>query len=411
LSLGTPEAATRHATAALAILAKAPAGDTDLLSASMESLLARSLLEQGDATAAEPLLRSALTRRVRRLPADDAEMLESLRDLASFVRRAPDAVLSRQVAPAWPGDAGQLAQRITADVPTLEQPDQGTVYRVAGLGRTFALGRIASLQKILLGPQDITIVRTLMAQMIAAGAERELEARVAAALAAVEILEYHKGKDHPSIVVCLEEASLSCYWLNQFEKAADLQRRACEIRARVPEFARDAMMYANSRRFLAFFLAGAGQFAQADPIYDECVRSLIASVGDEHHLVGLCQALHAWTLLNLGQPERADQLSARAMRIASTNPAIHQDQLQHIQAARARILLRLGRPEEAAPLFHSAWDPSYMFHAPWSTVRRDFIQDAVRTSELLRDQQAADWWRAQLDNDPASEPDASNILR
>jgi tetratricopeptide (TPR) repeat protein len=411
LVLNQHEEAKRHATAALATLAQAPAGDTDLLSASMESLLARSLLEQGNSVDAEPLVRSALTRRVRRLPADDAELLESLRDLAALITRAPDAALSREVAPAWPGESGELAKRITADLPTLETPDQGTVVRIMGLGRTFALGRIAELQKILLGSQDITIVRTLMAQMIAAGAERELEARVGAALAAAEILEHHKGKDDPSIVVCLEEASLSCYWLDQFEKAAQLQRRACEIRSRVPEAARDAMMHANSRRFLAYFLAGAGRFAEADPIYDESIRSLIASVGDGHHLVGLCQALHAWTLMNLGQTDRADQLSARAMHIASTNPAIHQDQLQHIHAARARILLRLGRPAEAAPLFMTAWEPSYKFHAPRVAMRRDFIKDAARAHELIRDPESAAWWLAQLDSDPALAPDASNIMR
>jgi hypothetical protein len=168
------------------------------------------------------------------------------------------------------------------------------------------------------------------------------------------------------------------------------------------------MMYANSRRFLAFFLAGSGRFAEADAVYDEAIKSLIASAGEDHHVVGLCQAMHAWTLMNLGQTDRADALSKRAMDILATNPAFSIDQRQHILAYRARILLRLGRPADAAPLFIQAWDPTYKFHAPKVAMRRDFILDAARARELIRDTEQGKWWMSQLDTDPGLEPVSEN---
>lgn len=406
LAMGRTKEAEDQAKRVLEITGATSAGDSDLVCAEMELLLARLAMDAGDADRAEPLVRSALKRRIHRLPADDPELLASLTDLARIVELRPQSELASLVAPAWesgPDASKSLAERIRADVPVLSGSDEGTPYRIVNTGRTRALGRIATLQNTFLGNDDITLVRTLMAQMIAAGAERELQARVDSALEAARILEVHKGPDDPSIVVCLEEASLSSYWLDDFVRASELQKRACDIRDRVPAHARDVMMHANSRRFLAFFLAGAGRFAEADAVYDEAIKSLIASAGDDHHVVGLCQAMHAWTLMNLGQSERADAVSKRAMDILATNPAFSIDQRQHISAYRARILLRLGRPAEAAPLFIQAWDPSYKFHAPKVAMRRDFILDAARAHELIRDDEQAKWWMSQLDTDPASE--------
>jgi serine/threonine protein kinase/tetratricopeptide (TPR) repeat protein len=411
LTMGRTKEAESEARRVLEITGAISAGDSDLVCAGMESLLARLAMDAGDVDKAEPLVRSALKRRIHRLPADDAELLDSLTDLAHFIEQRPQSQLASLVAPAWANaqeHGTPLAQRIRADIPVLGGSDNGTPYRVINTGRTLALGRIAALQKTFLGNDDITLVRTLMAQMIAAGAERELQVRVDAALEAARILEVHKGPDDPSIVVCLEEASLSSYWLDDFARAAELQQRACAIRDRVPAHARDAMMYANSRRFLAFFLAGSGRFAEADAVYDEAIKSLIASAGEDHHVVGLCQGMHAWTLMNLGQTDRADALSKRAMDILATNPAFSIDQRQHILAYRARILLRLGRPADAAPLFIQAWDPTYKFHAPKVAMRRDFILDAARAHELIRDTEQGKWWMSQLDTDPGLEPASEN---
>jgi len=96
------------------------------------------------------------------------------------------------------------------------------------------------------------------------------------------------------------------------------------------------------------------------------------------------------------------------MDILAINPAFSIDQRQHILAYRARILLRLGRPAEAAPLFIQAWDPTYKFHAPKVAMRRDFILDAARAHELIRDAEQAKWWMSQLDSDPALEGDTEN---
>jgi serine/threonine protein kinase/tetratricopeptide (TPR) repeat protein len=411
LAMGRTQEARAEAKRVLEITGAISAGDSDLVCAEMESLLAHLAIDAGDFAEAEPLVRSALKRRIHRLPADDADLLASLADLAQIVEARSQSELASLVAPAWESASqpdAPLAQRIRADIPVLSGTDIGTPYRVINTGRTLALGRIATLQRTFLGNDDITLVRTLMAQMIAAGAERELQVRVDAALEAARILEVHKGPDDPSIVVCLEEASLSSYWLDDFARAAELQQRACAIRDRVPAHARDVMMYANSRRFLAFFLAGSGRFAEADPVYDEAIKTLVASAGEDHHVVGLCKAMHAWTLMNLGQTDRADALTRRAMDILAINPAFSIDQRQHILAYRARILLRLGRPAEAAPLFIQAWDPTYMFHAPKVAMRRDFILDAARAHELIRDAEQAKWWMSQLDSDPALEGATEN---
>jgi tetratricopeptide (TPR) repeat protein len=406
LAMGRTKDAEAQARRVLEIAGAVFAPDSDLACAEMQSLLARLAMDAGEVDQAEQLVGSALKRRIHRLPADDAELLESLSDLARVVDQRPRGELASLVAPAWASGtepSASLAERIRADIPVLGGSDEGTPYRVVNTGRTRALGRIATLQRTFLGNDDITLVRTLMAQMIAAGAERELQVRVGSALEAARILEVHKGPDDASIVVCLEEASLSSYWLDDFVRASELQRRACDIRSRVPVHARDVMMHANSKRFLAFFLAGAGRFAEADAVYDEAIKALVASAGEDHHVVGLCQAMHAWTLMNLGQSDRADALSRRAMDILATNPAFSIDQRQHILAYRARILLRLGRPVEAAPLFMQAWDPTYKFPAPKVAMRRDFILDAARAHELIRDDDQANWWMSQLDTDPASE--------
>jgi len=426
LELGQQEEAEDQARTALADFANSPAGEADLPIAAIESMLARSKMGDQRWTEAESLVRSSLSRRVRRLPVEDPEFITSLEDLALLAEGAPECGLVRIVAPIWEDQVENqivpktsqaldasltLAARIRADIPTLARPDEGTVYMVVQLGRTDALGRIVALQELLLGDKDVTLVRTLMARMIAAGAEQNIETKVAVTLRAASILEHHFGKDHPSTVVCLEEAAMSNYFLGRFDQAVEIQRKACAIRELIPIEARDPMMLANGMRYIAHFLACDGRHAEALPVYEDAIRRLVASVGEKHHLVTICRSLQAWTLWNLGEQERADALSRLALEDSISNPAMSVDQLQQSRFVRARILLRKGEPAEAKELLEQAWSVTYKFYPTNHMLRREFIADATRASELVNDKERAAWWASQLETDPTTAPDASHELR
>jgi len=401
LGLGRADDASREADEALTVFRTYPDRDSDLLIASMVALKARVMLDARQPQAAEPLLREALTRRLRRLLPEDPDLIGTLHDAAALAEQVPDGELTRLLAGSWGHGPEALGAFMRRDLDLLGTPNLGSLEHAVRTGRTEAIGRLLRLQESLLGPNDLALVGVLIALMRASEPEGLFDEKVRAALRAAEILSNRFGPDDPSVLVCIEEAAVILALVGRAEEAVPLTERACRIRDSIPILARDALINANGHRHLAWFYALTGRTREAIPVYRQCCEDLTAAVGPDHHLVALAEAGLAYCLVSAGPLEEAELLSARALQVAQRLAATHSDQLAHIRFVRGHVLMAMAQPKEALGLLEQAWTPIYSNLWAGFVWRRVLIEDLVKACEALGDAGAADQWRARLGDSPS----------
>jgi tRNA A-37 threonylcarbamoyl transferase component Bud32/tetratricopeptide (TPR) repeat protein len=387
--------AVAEAQRALDVFLTLPGADADLPAASMLSLKGHVLLDQGAVGEAEPLLREALARRLRRLPPDDPDVLASLGDAAVLAERGPGLDVPRLVERAWARtawdipasqDAGTIAERVRVDVRALFTPDHAPVVPPVRTGRTPALVRVARLAEAVLGENDPAVVRVLTSLIRAADGECLESPKVDAALKAAHVLEANHGPDDPTVMVCLDQAALTLAINGRPEKSMPLIERTCAQRASVPKEAQDALIILNGERHRALFLQLAGRHTESAAAYASLLEDARRAVGDTHHFYLLAEAGAALAMLDAGDLEGAGRASAHAMNLAEpapgkTHPAIVGDQRCHVRLARAAVLVEQARREgtqraddprlaDARAMLEGAWDIFY-FRLPSAFAWRE----------------------------------------
>jgi tetratricopeptide (TPR) repeat protein/predicted Ser/Thr protein kinase len=399
MELGRPEEAVREAHGAMAVFRGLPDRDADLRIAQMSALVGRRALERGEWPLAESATRDAATRRLRRLPPADPDVLASLRAAADLAEARPRGEMAGVLGAAWGVPPESAARAVRADVPVLQGSDSGDWCVPRASGRTAALGRILRLQAALLGPDDPAQVRTLIAQISAAQGERLLAEKRTAALRAVEILSNIYGPLHRKVLACLEEAALVLAYEGRPDEAAALTERAQRIYEQVPEDVRDTLVTANSRRHLGWFLSMAGRDAEALPHYRRAYDEIAAALGPDHHVAALTEAGLALCLARTGDLEGAEERSRRALELVTASRARAEDQLAHISFYRAEVLRMQGRWAEARPLYEDAWRIFYRCLAPGYAWRHGTVSGMVEVCEHLGDASGAALWRGRIERD------------
>ncbi|CAG0961487.1 eukaryotic-like serine/threonine-protein kinase [Phycisphaerales bacterium] len=403
LAMGRKDDAIREADAALAFYRGVVEHAADGPIGAMAALRARVFLDSHDYARAEPELREALTRRLRCLAPEDPDLTESLRDAAEFAEASPESALTATLARAWGCAPPQAAAAVRNDLPVISAPDRGSPTRAVESGRTDALESLISLQEELLGKDDPALVRMLMAQVRAAEAELLLAQKANAALRAADILSNRFGPRDPSVLVCLEEAALVLAFDGQPGRAVELGRRACEIREAVPREARDELLDANTRRYLAWFLTLAERYEEGAAIWRAAADELKAALGPEHHAVAVTESGLAFCLVHVGDLSEADRLSRQSLAVAERLSATAADQLAYVRFARGHVLLAMGRHAEARAVLEPSWEvfKNSGKNFPW---RRVFITDMAAACQGSGDSDASREWIAQIDTDPTREP-------
>ncbi|MDP1661996.1 MAG: tetratricopeptide repeat protein [Phycisphaerales bacterium] len=403
IARGDPRGAELQADAALTGLALLPALDTDLLVASMQSLKARLRMEEKRFTAAEPLVRDALMRRFRTLPPDDPEAMASLADAAELAEFAPQLELSVKVRDAWfaPGqvvDGPAVAAAVRRDIPIIREPTRGNYMVAVESGRTDALGRLMRLQEELLGKMSVSLVGTLLMQVEAATGEAKLEERSKAALRAADIVSDHLGPNHFAVLVCIQDAAVALVFAGHNDRAVELARRSCQIWDAVPDYSRDKLMAANAHRYLLWFLSLAGRHQETLDEAHRAIDMLTAVVGPEHHTVGFCEGVLAYSLCGLGDYAGADAHSKRALEIVTASPATPKDQSAHVRFMRGHILFRTHpeRRDEARAHLQEAWDEYYYAIGRTYVGQTVLIQDLIDICVQSHDDEGAKLWRSRM---------------
>lgn len=396
---GRGDEAAAEADAVLAALRARPESETYLAVASMTAVKARVALDAGDFSNAEVWLRDSLVRRLRRLPPEDADLHASLLDCATFAERAAGSALGDAIVRAWGMDEASLPERIREDARLLRATDWSDMERVHRVGRTAALGRLVTLQAVLLGPDDPAQIGVLIAQIRSAHSERLLDVRADAALRAADLLTKQFGASHQSVRICLEEAAIALAFGPTPERSLPVAERVCALWDAMPAHARDGLLAANSRRRLGFFLALSGRYAEGLPVYERAYAEFLAVVGADHHASALAESGLALCLAETGDLLRADERSAHALAVAERFGATPSDQLTNIRFARGHVLRMMGRHAEARAPLEQAWNPDLRYAGSGYAFRRVLLEDMVEVCEALNDQAGASEWRAQLDAD------------
>jgi len=390
---GKPAEAEREADAAVTVYSGQPEHEGDLPIALMQALKARMRLEAGDLPACEPLLREALTRRLKHLPPEDAELNASLSDAAEFIERCPECPLAAVLRAAW--GEGDTASAIRRDLPRLRAQGAVRPYETSIVPKTAALNSLLRLQEELLGQDDVAIVGTLIAIVRAAEGDLEPRIKADAALRAAGILEKRFGPDDFSVLICIEEAASVMGFTGRAAEAVDLEKRALAIWAKVPEHARDGLLVANERRYLAWFLAVAGRHEEAISEFQRVIAELSAAVGEKHHTIALSRGMMGYCRAELGQLEEAERITREAMEELKGLPATPRDARSHMAFLRGHVLTKLGRWAEARALLEGVWEPDYRSNHPEFSWRVQFLEDMVKCCEGLGDREGAGWWRAE----------------
>lgn len=397
-ALGRSAEAERECDAALDIFARLPSEDESLAIASMYALKARIRLAGGRAPDAELLVGDALRHRLAHLPPEDPELLSSLEDLAELASLAPGCDLVGRVGRAWGATGVSLGEALRRDSRLLAMPDRGNPCAPESTGRSAALGRLLAAQEALLSPDDPALVRVLLTRAKAAEFEGLAEVKIESLVDASERLTRRFGGADSSVVTCLEEVAATMTFTERSERALAPARRVCEVRDALPASARDPLMVANSHRFLGWCLAANGQCEEGRLWCERALREFEAGLDPEHHLVALAKGQLAYCLVELGDRERADALSARAWEAAEKSPSIYGDQLAHVAFVRGHTLVALGRWEEARPLLQRASKDACYFEASLSPrLRRQLFEDQARACAGMGDEAGAAAARARVD--------------
>ncbi len=405
LDLGQTEDAIAQAHYAMQVFRTLPDQESDLRIGSMSVLEARVLIAQSEPVRAEAPLREALTRRLRRLPPEDFDLLACLATAADFVALAPDAALSRILADAWQCPPADAAEAIRQDLPKYRMLDYNDSCVPTATGRSVALNHLLKLQTTLFGENDPALIRVLIAQMQAAGGEQLHHIKIAAALHAADILSSTRGEMDHSVLACIEEAAVVLAYEGRAEEAVELTRRAQHIHELPPEHLWDVLIVSNSRRHLAWFLSLAGRQQEAIAEFRRAAHDLARDLGPDHHVVALCEAGLAVALVGAGQVPEADVHSAHAISIARLSRIAAGDQFAHVCFARGQVLLARGHWAEAKPLLEEAWSRFYRCAPPSFPWRVQTIEGIARCLDELGDADAAAEWRRQTLAGSSTRPD------
>ncbi|MBS0187323.1 MAG: protein kinase [Planctomycetes bacterium] len=377
LSLGRPDEAMYEAGIAQRSLAQFPEEQVDLQIATLSALQAQVLMQSADYRAAEPKIRDALIRRLRRLPPEDLELQASLATAATLIEKCPDCDLVGEIQKVWGGTGEPALANFQRDIPILTLPDRGTYWKPMDLGRTRALGRLVKLQESMLGANDPAIVRTLICQLRAAESECRLDIRASAALRAADILSKRFGPNDSSVLVCVEQAATNLAFNAEGERSVELQKRAVDIWQSRPATVRDGLLFANCRRRLGWYMIAAGKYAEALPVLEQAQKEMESEVGGRHYLVALTRSHQAICLAELGKLKEADDNARFAVEILALWPATPIDTASHIRFARGHVFHKMGRHDEAHGALLQAWKGSYWTDTVSSPWRRMLTNDVI----------------------------------
>jgi tetratricopeptide (TPR) repeat protein len=393
-----PVQAAQEAGKALEIYSGMPANEADLSVAAMAALTARVAMDAQDFAKAEPLVRDALVRRLRRLPPHEAELLSSLADAAEFVERCPACTFSGLLAEAWEKPAGETAAAIRADIPHLRGPD-ATYLSLENTGRAEALVHLLHLQESVLGKDDPSLIGVLIEVVHAS--DGNVLRRAEAALRAADMLTKRFGPNDLSVLTCIEDGSVLFVFAGQPEKSAALMQRAMSIWESIPANATDPVQVGLERRYYGWYLNMCGRNKDAVLQLTQAVDELTAVVGERHHTVALAEATLANALADTGDLAGAEAHSKKAIDVADSLATVPADAKAHIRVARGHVLTLQGRFADARPLLEKAWNPVYKDSGlghPWS---RQLIADMIKDCEGLGDSAGAAAWRDQLKGEAA----------
>ncbi len=404
LSLGKPEDAMREADIAISTLQTVPEAQGDVLIASMSALKAQVEMQNGNYKAAEPFVRDALLRRLRRLAGDDPELHASLSTAADFIEKCPGCAFGKELSAAWEVEGPGLAAAIRADIPVMSTPDRSTVYYTGTTGRTQVIERILNLQRLMLGENDPAIIRTLITLMRGAEGDNLLETRAKAALHAAKLLRDKFGPDDGSVLVCLEQAAINLAFAGKLDEAIDLARESVRIWGTIPDKARDRLLANNCRRRLGWYLMAAGRYEEALKELQPVLGQFTAEVGTNHYLIALTQANRAVCLVETGQTAEADRISAESIQTLGNFPLTPIDTAGHIRFSRGHVLCKLGRYAEAREHLRFAWENVYKQagrRAPW---RKVLISDMTQLCTASGEAEMGAMWARMLDRDMSEAP-------
>ncbi len=379
---------------AITALDAAHSTNVEYVHGEMIAIKAWAALEQAGTAHAADLVLDAMRIRLRRSFPDDPELLDSLGQAARLINTSPDAALSKALRDIWDSPGQSAAVALRRDIEFLRAPSQSFSPGNAPPGRAEAIGRVLRLQERILGPNHPAMVGLLMAQTQAAWAEGSLELRADSLLRAADILAARYGDSDLAVLMCVEQAATVDAFAGRLDRAVALGERADTIWRSYPDNARDALLAANTRRILAWYLELAGRHEQAATKYASALDEFLNLLGEEHYLVALTRSGLAVSLAGTGELERAERLSRQACHIADQTPTLPPDSGAHINFARGHVLWILGRPEQARPRLEQAWEGFYRDGAgnelPWRAV---LVSDMAGVCEKLGDHAAAETWR------------------
>ncbi|MFO0856668.1 MAG: serine/threonine-protein kinase [Phycisphaerales bacterium] len=398
-ALGRREEATREADAALAVLSKQPETQSDLAVAQMLVLKARMKLGEEDACGASGFAQEALTRRLRRLPSYDPELIESLNLSIDIAEKCTSCDLASLFSKSWDTTNGFL--KLREDAVLLSQPDRGSILEPVFTGRANALQRLLALTKLLLPNDYHAQVAVIISLRTSAECEGLSLVKCAALEEAADLLARQFGQDHWSVTSCLEEASSTYAMIGQAGKAANIMRRSVGLADAIPKNIRDPLATANERRILAWFLELDGKHEEASQVFKQALDELREFLPETHHVVALCEAGYGASLTALGRMEEADKATAHALSVEKTSEVMHSDQRAHIQFARANYLVKVGGEDnlrEAKRLLESTWKEGYQpwyFNSSRFAWRVRLIEHMIFICDRLGDAAGATQWRRQ----------------
>jgi len=394
--LGRMDDALHAADQALGVLRAAHTAESDLAVAAMQAMRSRMLARRGDRAACETAAEEALRLRLRRLSGEDEDLHESLIDAANLIASHPDSPMAALLLPAFDATPTTIVKRVNDDLAAIDEPDEGNAWNPIVQGKTVALSRVLKAQEIAFGAMNPTLVRTLLDVIHVAENEGLVNDRIAAALRAASILESVNGPNHPSVLVCLEEAALCMHYAGRESEAADLSKRILAARDAVPDRARDPVVSVNNRRVHAWFLAFAERDAEAVEVGRPLREEIRRVVGPDHHLVAMTDAYYALSLSRLGRLEEADEISRAALEMGLRAEAMFVDQLLQVRLCRGHVLFLRGNLTEARAVLEQAWnvvlESQYLAYPPRRWIASDMIDICTRQG----DEAGAALWQRRL---------------
>lgn len=397
---GDSQGSAREAERALARLQQGTSADAEMSSAAMYALIGKVHLDARRFEEAGGAIERSLRSYMRLLPPDDPELASVLLDATSIVELAPEVGVSRMLLESWKDAAAPHLESLRREASLISVPDRGTVGVPIYTGRAEALTRFLRVQRSLLGDAHPSLVRTLTTQMRAAECEGLSALKASAAIEATRVLSQRFGENDPTLLACVMEAAITLTITGDPEGAIPFARKACDIRDRVPVAARDPLLDADTRRYLALCLTIAGRNEEAIPVWESAIAELRAAVGDEHHAVAVVEGGLAMSVLAQGDLERADELSVRALALAERLSTPAPDQLATHRFVRGHVLIARREWAEARKHLERAWNPIYEGLSPRFHWRLTLIRDMIEACRGMGDSAGTIEWERRVQSPP-----------